>query len=146
MQKRDWVQLTYCHGQTLQLIDGDTIKAIKIVRGCLDAVFELTKVIKCSVFLKSCDKIKYSPKMEGASSRLRKGNLAGNSGDTISCPNYWPVRGALSQSILDNWAVSQELRESISKRRVDSRARSQIIDVQTQMQSLNFFFGMQLRV
>ena len=43
----------YCYGQALQLADGDTIKAIKIIRGSLDAAFELTKVIKCSMFLKS---------------------------------------------------------------------------------------------
>ena len=55
-------------------------------------------------------------------------------------------RGALSQSILDNRAVSQELRDAVLKGRVDSRARSQVIDVQTQMQSFNFFFGMQLGV
>ena len=34
-------------------IDGDAIKAIKIITGSLDAAFELTKVIKCSMFLKS---------------------------------------------------------------------------------------------
>ena len=55
-------------------------------------------------------------------------------------------RGALSQSILDNRAASQELRDAVLKGRVDSRARSQVIDVQTQMQSFNFFFGMQLGV
>ena len=79
-------------------------------------------------------KIKYSPKREGASSRLREDNLAGNSGHTISCPDCWTVRRALSQSILDNWAVSQKLRQAILKIRVDSRARSQAIDVQMQMQ------------
>ena len=36
----------------IQLADGDTIKAIKRIRGSLDAVFEMTKVIKCSMFLK----------------------------------------------------------------------------------------------
>ena len=55
-------------------------------------------------------------------------------------------REALSQSILDNRAVSQELRDAVLKGRVDSRARSQVIDVQTQMQSFNFFFGIQLGV
>ena len=44
MHKRDWVRLTYCHGHAFQLVDGDTIKAIKIIRGSLDAAFELTKV------------------------------------------------------------------------------------------------------
>ena len=91
-------------------------------------------------------KIKYPPNKEGASSRLRKDNAAGNFGDTISSPNCWTVREALLQSILDNWAVSQELRGAILKRRLDSRARSQVIDVQMQIQSSIFFFGMQLRV
>ena len=76
-------------------------------------------------------KKKYSPKREGVSSRLRKVNEAGNLGDTILWPNFWTVRGALWQSTLDNWAVSQELRDAVLKRRVDSRAWSQVIDVQT---------------
>ena len=50
--KRNWIHLAYCYGQALQLADGDTIKAIKRIRGSLDAVFEMTKVIKCSMFLK----------------------------------------------------------------------------------------------
>ena len=91
-------------------------------------------------------KLKYSPKREGVSSRLMKDNAAGNFGDTLLWPSCWTVRGALSQSILDNWAVSQELRDAVLKGRVDSRARSQVIDVQTQMQSFNFFFGIQLGV
>ena len=37
----------------IQLADGDTIKAIKRIRGSLATAFELTKVIKCSMFLKS---------------------------------------------------------------------------------------------
>ena len=44
--------MTFCYGQALQLADGDTIKAIKIIRGSLDAAFDLTKVIKYSMFLK----------------------------------------------------------------------------------------------
>ena len=84
--------------------------------------------------------------MEGASSRLRKDNAAGNFGDTILWPNCWTVRGALSQSILDNWAVSQELWDAVLKGIVDSRALSEVIDVQTQMQSFNFFFEIQLGV
>ena len=68
--------MTYCHSHALQLVVGDTIKAIKIMRGSLGAAFELTKVIKCSMILKSYKKIKYSPK--GASSRLRKDYAARN--------------------------------------------------------------------
>ena len=122
------------------------LKQQKIIRGSFDAAFELTKVIKCSVFKIIGKKMKYSPKRKGAFSRLRKDNAAGKFGDKILWPNCWTVRGALPQSILDNWTVSQELRDAVLKGRVDSRARSQVIDVQMQMQSFNFFFGIQLGV
>ena len=62
-----------CHGRAVQLVDGDTIKAIKIIRDSSDAAFELTKVIKCPMFSKPQEKnIKYSPKKKWASSRLRR--------------------------------------------------------------------------
>ena len=41
--------VTHCHGHALQLVVGDTIKAIKILRGTLDAAFELNKLIEYSV-------------------------------------------------------------------------------------------------
>ena len=41
--------LTHCHGYTLQLAVGETIKAIKIMRGTLDVVFLLNEVIKYSM-------------------------------------------------------------------------------------------------
>ena len=44
--------ICHCHGHALQLVDDDTIKIIKINRGFLDTAFELTKVIKCSMFSK----------------------------------------------------------------------------------------------
>ena len=34
------------HGHALQLALGETIKAIKIIRGTLDAAFELNELIK----------------------------------------------------------------------------------------------------
>ena len=41
--------LTRCHGHALQLAVGDTIKAIKIMGGTLDATFELNKLLKYSM-------------------------------------------------------------------------------------------------
>ena len=38
--------LTRCHGHALQFAVGETSKAIKIMRGTLDAAFELNKLIK----------------------------------------------------------------------------------------------------
>ena len=43
------------------------------------------------------------------------------------------------QSILDNWAVFQELWDGVSEGEVDSEIRGQVIGVQTQMQSLIYF-------
>ena len=40
--KKCW---THCHGHALQLVVGDTIKAIKILRGTLDVAFDLNKLI-----------------------------------------------------------------------------------------------------
>ena len=48
--------MIYSYGQALQLSDDDIIKAIKIIRGSLTTVFELTKIIKCFMFLKSQEK------------------------------------------------------------------------------------------
>ena len=38
--------LIHCHSHALQIAVGDTIKAIKIMIGALDAAFELNKFIK----------------------------------------------------------------------------------------------------
>ena len=38
--------LTHCHGHALQLAVDETIKAIEIMRGTLDAAFELNKLTK----------------------------------------------------------------------------------------------------
>ena len=82
--------------------------------------------------------IKYSLKREGAFNRLREHTASGNStlctGDSTLCSNCWAVRGTLLQSILDNWAVFQELCHGILEGKVDSEVRGQ-------MQSFNFFFG-----
>ena len=39
---------THCYGHALNLAVGDTIKLCKLMRSCLNVVFEITKVIKKS--------------------------------------------------------------------------------------------------
>ena len=53
--------------------------------------------------------------------------------------NRWVIRGTLLLCILDNWAVFQKLWDKILEGKVDSEIRGQVIGVQTQMQSFNFF-------
>ena len=45
--------LTHCYGHALHLAVGETIKAIKLMRGTLDAAFKLNKLIKYSMVQKS---------------------------------------------------------------------------------------------
>ena len=40
---------SHCHGLALPLVVGETIKAIKIMRGILEAAFKLNRLIKYSV-------------------------------------------------------------------------------------------------
>ena len=77
---------------------------------------------------------------------MRKNTASGNSGDRALCSNRWTVRGTLLQSILDSWAVFQDLSDDILEGKVDSEIRGQVIRVQTQKQSFNFFFWIQLGV
>ena len=126
--------LTHCYGHALQLAVGDTIKAIKLMEDTLDAAFEVNKLIK------------YSPKRERAFNRLREEAAPGNSGYRTLCPTRWIVRAVSLQSILDNWDVFQELWDEILEGRVDPDIRSRVVGLQTQMQSFNFFLGIQLGV
>ena len=71
---------------------------------------------------------------------MRKDTALGNSGDRVLCWNRWTVRGHLLQSILDNWAVFHEMWDGILEGKIDSEIGGQVICVQTQKKSFNFFF------
>ena len=118
--------LTHYHGHALE-----TIKAIKIMRGALDAAL-------------SWIHFKYSLKSQEASNRLKEDTAPGNSVDRALCSNRWTVRETLLQSILDNWAVFQEIWDDTLEGKVDSKIGGQVKRVQTQ--NFNFSFWIQLRV
>ena len=77
---------------------------------------------------------------------MKKDTAPGNSGDRTLCSNQWAVKGALLQSVLNNWAVFQEGWDGILEGKVNSEIRSQVIGVQTQIQRYNFDSGTQLGV
>ena len=83
-------------------------------------------------------------KKEGASNRLRQNTAPGNSSDRALCLNCWTVRGTLLHfrylSCLSRF-VGWYFRG-----KVDSEIRGQVIRVQTQKQSFNFFLWIQLGV
>ena len=103
--------LSHCIGHALE-----TINVIKIMRSTLEASFELNT-------------------LQILSNRLREDTAPGTSGDKALCSNRWTVRGILLQSILDNWAVFQELWDNILEGKVDLEIPGQVIRVQTQKKS-----------
>ena len=89
---------------------------------------------------------KYSLKRQEASSRLREDTAPGNAGDRALCSNCWTFRGTLLQRTLNNWSLFQEWWDDILEGKVDLEIWGQIIRVQKQKQSFNFFFWIQLGV
>ena len=109
---------------------------------CHGHALRLAVAVNYSMVSKSYSlKIKYSLKREGTFNRLTEDTTPGNSGNRTLCSNRWVIRGTLLQSILDNWAVFQELRNGILEGKVDLEIRGQVIGVQTQTQNFDSFFG-----
>ena len=72
-------------------------------------------------------KMKYLPKREGASSKLRKKLQQKN----LVTQYYAQIVGLLEghcHKALDSWGVSQQLRDAVLKGKVDLRARGQVMD------------------
>ena len=95
------------------------------MKGTLRAVFVVNKFVKYSLVLKlwGKNKIKYSPKSEGAFNILREDTAPGKPGDITLSPNHCAVKGASLQNILDHWFIFQELQNGILEGRVDSAVR-----------------------
>ena len=91
-------------------------------------------------------KIKYYLKREGAFEKLRVSSAPRNSGNRKLISNCLAIRWTLLQSILDNYAVLQELWDESLEGKTDSESRSQVLGVQTQMQIFNFFSWIQMGV
>ena len=77
---------------------------------------------------------------------MRQDTAPGNSDDRVLRSNHSTVRGTLLQSILNNWDVFQDLWDRVLGGKLDSEIRDLVIRVQTQKQSFNLFFWMQLGV
>ena len=63
------------------------------MRSCLDAVFEITKVIK------------KSPKRDAIFQKLKHDLATDTPSFRVLCPTRWTVRAASLQSVLDNYEV-----------------------------------------
>ena len=123
---------THSYGHALNLAVGDTVKKYKLMRSCLDAVFEITKLIK------------KSPEWDAIFQKLKHDLATDTPSFRVLCPTSWTVRAASLQSVLDNYEVLGVWEESKNSQ-IDSEMKARIIGIETQMLTFNFLFGISLR-
>ena len=85
--------LTHCYSHALNLAVGDIVKKSKFIRSCLDAVFEITKLIK------------KSPKQDAIFHKLKHGLATDTPSYNVLCPTRWTVCAAPLQSMIDSYEV-----------------------------------------
>ena len=124
--------LTHCYGHALQLAVGDTVKGIKLLGNTLDTKYGISKLLK------------FSPKRDAIFDKL-KTTIAPDSPDfrTLS-PTRWTVRAACLERVLENWNVLRELWSQLLETKLDPEVKSRITGVRYQMQTFDFYFGVQL--
>ena len=59
----------------------------------------------------------------------------------VLCPTRWTVHAKSLQSVLDNYAVLQQLWDCVLDSRVDPDVRARVIGVQAQMETFDYYFG-----
>lgn len=119
---------THCYGHALNLAVQDSVKNNAILRDALDTVEEMTKLIK------------KSPKREVIFKKFKNDLSADSPGIHLLCPTRWTV-GA---SIAENYVTLRNTWYEAKDQSRDSEMRTRIGGVAKQMDSFNFFFGVEL--
>ena len=60
------------------------------------------------------------------------------------CPARWTVRAACLESVLENWDVLRELWSQSLEIKLDPEVKPRITGVSYQMETFDFYFGVQL--
>ena len=124
----------HCHGHSLSLSVKDTTKNCKLLSDTMDKAKEIVSLIK------------FSPKRENLLGEL-KGNLEGPESEAKGirdlCPTRWTVRACCFQRILDNYAAL--LQEWTIDEKLQSHIPGRIIGCRAQMNTFDFFFGLNLK-
>ena len=100
---------------------GDTVKKCKLMRSFLDAVFEITMLIK------------KSPKRDAIFQKLKHDLATDTPSFRVLCPTRWTLRAASLQSVLDNYEVLLGVWDESKNSQIDSEMKARIIGVETQI-------------
>ena len=123
---------THCYGHALNLAVNDMMKKNRLMSDTLNTTSEISKLLK------------FSPRRDVVFERL-KSELAPNvPGFRTLCLTRWTVKGESLQSVVDNYAVFQDLWEEVKSITADSDAQARIGGVEAQMEKFEFLFGVVL--
>ena len=100
-----------------------------LLRSCLDAVFEITKLIK------------KSPKRDAIFQKLKHDLATDTPSFCVLCPTRWI---ASLQSVLDSYEVLLGVGEEFKNSQIDSEMKAKIIGIETQILTFNFLLGISL--
>ena len=131
---------THCHGHTLSLSVKDMTKQCKLMDDVIVNVSEITTLVK------------YSPKREKLLGSIQS-NLECNDEDesfegitSLSklSVTRWTVKATTYLKILKNYDPLMKLWDISQQDPLDRETRARIIGCRTQMESFNFFYGLNL--
>ena len=120
---------THCYGHALNLAASDTIKGVSVLKNAMDTTHELCKLIK------------FSPKRDAAFHKLKAELQPGTPGVRVLCPTRWTVRADALRSVLDNYAVLQELWQLSYDESKDTEIRARIQGVAAQMDTFKYYYA-----
>ena len=119
---------THCY-DALNLAASDTIKGVSVLKNAMDTTHELCKLIK------------FSPKRDAAFHKLKAELQPGTPGVRVLCPTRWTVRADALRSVLDNYAVLQELWQLSYDESKDTEIRARIQGVAAQMDTFKYYYA-----
>ncbi|KAK2550816.1 Zinc finger MYM-type protein 1 [Acropora cervicornis] len=125
---------THCHGHSLSLSVKDTVKNCKLLLNTMDTAKEIVALIK------------FSPKRERLLGDIKENLDEEHAAGCIItlCPTRWTVRASCFQRIIDNYsALLQEWIVCLDQK-LQADVRGTVIGVEAQMNTFDFFFGLNL--
>ena len=120
------------HGHALNLVASDTIKGVTVLKNAMDTTHELSKLIK------------FSPKRDAAFHKLKAEIQPGSPGVRVLCPTRWTVRADALKSVIDNYAILQDLWEVCYDDAKDTEIKARIQGVAAQMSKFEYYYAISL--
>ena len=100
----------------------------------LDSTYEISKLLK------------FSPKRDSLFDKLKTTIAPDSPSFRTLCPTRWTVGAACLESVLENWDVLRELWSQSLETKLDPEVKSRITGVSYQIETFDFYFGMQLGI